>query len=57
MRLRFAVSGHAKAEGKDAAPETKAPASETIGAPDATNPDGTSGANTNETKTEAATGN
>ncbi len=57
MRLRFAVSGHAKAEGKDAAPETKAPASETIGAPDATNPDGTSGANTNETRTEAATGN
>jgi two-component system, NtrC family, nitrogen regulation sensor histidine kinase NtrY len=57
MRLRFAISGHAKAEGKEAAPETKAPASETTSRPDATNPDGTSGATSNETKTEAATGN
>ena len=57
MRLRFAISGHAKAEGKEALPETKAPASETTSPPDATNPDGTSGATSNETKTEAATGN
>ena len=57
MRLRFAISGHAKAESKEAAPETKAPASETTSPPDATNPDGTSGAITNETRTEAATGN
>ncbi len=57
MRLRFAVSGHAKAEDKEAAPETKAPASETAGPPDATNPDGTPGATNNETKIEAATGN
>jgi two-component system nitrogen regulation sensor histidine kinase NtrY len=57
MRLRFAISGHAKAESKEAAPETNAPASETTSPPDATNTDGTSGATTNETKTEAATGN
>jgi two-component system nitrogen regulation sensor histidine kinase NtrY len=57
MRLRFAISGHAKAENKGAAPETKAAAPETITPPDATNPDGTSGANINEAKTEAATGN
>ncbi|MGZ3353019.1 MAG: PAS domain-containing sensor histidine kinase, partial [Xanthobacteraceae bacterium] len=57
MRLRFAISGHAKAESKEAAPETKAPASETTSPPDATNPDGTSGAIINETRTEAATGN
>jgi two-component system nitrogen regulation sensor histidine kinase NtrY len=57
MRLRFAVSGHAKAESKEAAPETKVPVSETADPPDATNPDGTSGATTNETKIEAATGN
>jgi two-component system nitrogen regulation sensor histidine kinase NtrY len=57
MRLRFAITGHAKAESKEAAPETKAPASETTSSPDATNPDGTSGAITNETRTEAATGN
>jgi two-component system nitrogen regulation sensor histidine kinase NtrY len=48
MRLRFAISGHApKADAKDQAVETKAPASETIEPPDTTN---------NETKTEAATG-
>jgi two-component system nitrogen regulation sensor histidine kinase NtrY len=57
MRLRFAISGHAKAEGKPSAPETKAPASETAGPPEATNPDGTSAATSNETKIEAATGN
>jgi two-component system nitrogen regulation sensor histidine kinase NtrY len=57
MRLRFAISGRAKAESKEAAPETNAPASETTGPPDATNTNGTSGATTNETKTEAATGN
>ncbi len=57
MRLRFSISGHAKAEGKDAAAETKAPASETASPPDATNSDGTSGATSNDTKTEAATGN
>ena len=57
MRLRFAITGHAKAESKEAASETKAPASETTSSPDATNPDGTSGAITNETRTEAATGN
>jgi two-component system, NtrC family, nitrogen regulation sensor histidine kinase NtrY len=57
MRLRFAVSGHAKAESKEAAPETKVPVSETADPPGATNPDGTSGATTNETKIEAATGN
>jgi len=29
MRMRFAISGHAKAEAKPSAPETKAPATET----------------------------
>ena len=57
MRLRFAVSGHAKAESKEAAPETKVLVSETAGTPDATNPDGTSGATSNETKIQAAGGN
>jgi two-component system nitrogen regulation sensor histidine kinase NtrY len=62
MRLRFAVSGHAKADTKGAAPETKTPVSETASAADATNPDGTSGAASsgaasNETKIEAASGN
>src|SRR5260370_13851375 len=57
MRLRFAVSGLAKAESKEAAPETKEPVYETADPPDATNPDGTSGGTTNETKIEAATGN
>jgi two-component system, NtrC family, nitrogen regulation sensor histidine kinase NtrY len=57
MRLRFAMSGHARAEGKEAAPATKAPAFETNGPPDATNPDGSSGATSDDTKTEAATGN
>src|SRR6201747_967562 len=48
MRLRFAVSAHApKADAKDQAVETNAPASETIAPPDTTN---------NETKIEAATG-
>jgi len=46
MRLRFAVSGHAKVE-KEPVPETKQPVSETTGQADAT---------TNETRTEAATG-
>jgi len=57
MRLRFAVSGHAKADSKEAGPETKMPVAETTGSPDATNPDGTSGATSNETKIEAASGN
>src|SRR6202158_4312427 len=58
MRLRFAVSGHAaKAEAKAPEGETKVPVSETAGPPDATNPDGTSGATSNETKIEAASGN
>ena len=57
MRLRFAVSGHAaKAEAKAPDSETKVPVSETAGPPDATNPDGTSGATSNETKIEAASG-
>jgi len=57
MRLRFAVSGHAaKAEAKAPDGETKVPVSETAGPPDATNPDGTSGATSNETKIEAASG-
>ena len=46
MRLRFAVSGHAKVE-KEPVPETKHPVSETTGQADAT---------TNETTIEAATG-
>ena len=46
MRLRFAVSGHAKVE-KEPTPETKQPVSETTGQADAT---------TNETRIEAATG-
>ena len=58
MRLRFAVSGHAaKAEAKAPDGETKVPVTETAGPPDATNPDGTSGATSNETKIEAASGN
>ncbi|MDB5607234.1 MAG: Multi-sensor signal transduction histidine kinase, partial [Bradyrhizobium sp.] len=57
MRLRFAVSGHAKADSKEAAPETKMPVSGTAGSPDATNLDGTSGATNNESKIEAASGN
>ena len=58
MRLRFAVSGHAaKSEAKAPEGETKVPVSETAGPPDATNPDGTSGATSNETKIEAASGN
>jgi two-component system, NtrC family, nitrogen regulation sensor histidine kinase NtrY len=57
MRLRFAVSGHAKADSKEAGPETKMPVSETTGSPDATNPDGASGATNNETKIEAPSGN
>jgi len=57
MRLRFAVSGHAaKAEAKAPDSETKVPVSETAGPPVATNPDGTSGATSNETKIEAASG-
>jgi two-component system nitrogen regulation sensor histidine kinase NtrY len=49
MRLRFAISGHApKAEGKEAAPDTKPPASETTQPVDASE---------NEIKIEAATGN
>ena len=48
MRLRFAISGHApKAETKGPVPETKAKASGTAGAADATN---------SETKIQAATG-
>jgi len=48
MRLRFAVSGHAKkVEIKEPVPETNQPASETAEPADATN---------NETKIEAATG-
>jgi len=58
MRLRFAVSGHAaKAEAKAPEGETKVPVSETAGPPDATNPDGTPGATSIETKIEAASGN
>jgi two-component system nitrogen regulation sensor histidine kinase NtrY len=57
MRLRFAVSGHAKADSKEAGPETKMAVSETTGSPDATNPDGASGATNNETKIEAPSGN
>lgn len=58
MRLRFAVSGHAaKAEAKAPDGETKVPVTETAGPPDATNPDGTSDATSNETKIEAASGN
>jgi len=57
MRLRFAVSGHAaKAEAKAPDSETKVLVSETAGPPVATNPDGTSGATSNETKIEAASG-
>ncbi|HKG99634.1 MAG TPA: PAS domain-containing sensor histidine kinase, partial [Bradyrhizobium sp.] len=49
MRLRFAISGHApKSEGKETAPNTKPPASETTQPVDATE---------NEIKIEAATGN
>jgi two-component system, NtrC family, nitrogen regulation sensor histidine kinase NtrY len=49
MRLRFAISGHApKPEAKEQAPETRQPASGTVGPADATN---------NEAKIEAATGN
>src|SRR5438309_230573 len=49
MRLRFAISGHAaKSETRGPVPETKAKASGTAGAADATN---------SETKIQAATGN
>ncbi len=58
MRLRFAVSGHApNAEAKALAGERKTPVSETAGAPDATNSDGTPAATGNETRIEAASGN
>src|ERR1700694_3442625 len=49
MRLRFAISGHArKVEAKEPAPENNPPVAETIEPPEATN---------NEPKIEAATGN